>query len=61
LKELVLYGRLAHPLDLGFQLAFGVIAITAMLQGWEWLHKLLAPISGVLFLIYIALIFRRLH
>ena len=61
LKEIVLYGRLPHPLDLGFQLAFGVIAITAMLQEREWLHKLLAPISGVLFLIYIALIFRRLH
>jgi hypothetical protein len=61
LKELVLYGRLPRPLDLGFQLAFGVIAVTAMLQRREWLHKLLAPISAVLLLLYIALIFRNLH
>jgi hypothetical protein len=61
LKELTLYGRLPHPLDLGFQVAFGVIAIIAMLQRREWLHKLLAPVSAVLFLLYIALIFRNLH
>lgn len=61
LKELVLYGRLPHPLDLSFQLVFGVIAITAMLLRWEWFHRLLAPVSGVLFLLYIALIFRNLH
>lgn len=57
----VLYGRLPHPLDLSFQLVFGVIAITAMLLRWEWFHRLLAPVSGVLFLLYIALIFRNLH
>ena len=61
LKELVLYGRLPRPLDLGFQLAFGVVAIIAMLQRREWLHKLLAPVSAVLLLLYIALIFRNLH
>jgi hypothetical protein len=61
LKELVLYGRLPHPLDLGFQLAFGVLSITAILVRREWFHKLAAPIAGVLFLIYIALIFYRLH
>jgi hypothetical protein len=61
LKELTLYGRLPHPLDVGFQLAFGLIAIIAMLQRREWLHKFLAPVSAVLFLLYIALIFRNLH
>jgi hypothetical protein len=61
LKELVLYGRLPRPLDLAFQVAFGVIAVTAMLQRREWLHKVLAPVSGVLFLLYIGLIFRNLH
>jgi hypothetical protein len=61
LKELVLYGRLPHPLDLGFQLAFGAVAIIAMLQRREWFHKLLAPASAVLFLLYVALIFRNLH
>ena len=61
LKELVLYGRLPRPLDLGFQVAFGVIAVIAMLQRREWLHKVLAPVSVVLFLLYIGLIFRNLH
>ena len=61
LKELVLYGRLPRPLDLAFQVAFGVIAVTAMLQRREWLHKVLAPVSAVLFLLYIGLIFRNLH
>ena len=60
-KEFVLYDRLPHPLDLSFQVAFGVIAIIAMLVRREWLHKLLAPISAVLLLLYIALIFRNLH
>jgi len=61
LKELVLYDRLPDSLDLGFQLTFGVVAIIAMLVRWEWLHKLLAPVSGMLLLLYIALIFRNLH
>ena len=61
LKELVIYGRLPRLLDMGFQLSFGVIAITAMLLRQEWFHKLLAPLSGLLFLVYIALIFYSLH
>ena len=61
LKDIVLYDRLPHPLDLGFQLAFAVIAIMAMLLRRELLHKLLAPVSAVLFLLYIGLIFRSLH
>jgi hypothetical protein len=32
-----------------------------MLLRWEWLHQLLAPVSVVLFLLYIGLIFRNLH
>ncbi|HEY4815133.1 MAG TPA: hypothetical protein VIH58_10675 [Chthoniobacterales bacterium] len=61
LKELVIYGRLPRLLDMGFQLSFGVIAITAMLLRQEWFHKLLAPLSGLLFLVYIGLIFYSLH
>lgn len=61
LKELVLYGRLPRPLDLAFRVGFGVIAVIAMLQRREWLHKVLAPVSAVLFLLYIGLIFRNLH
>jgi hypothetical protein len=37
------------------------MAITAMLLRQDWFHKLLAPVSGVLFLLYIVLIFRSLH
>ena len=59
LKELLLYDRLPHPLNLSFQLAFGVIAIIAMLVRREWLHKLLAPVTALLLLLYIALIFRN--
>jgi hypothetical protein len=61
LKELVLYGRLPPPLDLGFQIAIGILAIIAMLQRRQWVHQILAPASGVVFLLYIALIFRNLH
>ena len=61
LKELLLYDRLPHPLNLSFQLAFGVIAIIAMLVRREWLHKLLAPVTALLLLLYIALIFRNLQ
>ena len=61
LKELTLYSRLPYPIDRGFQLAFGLIAVIAMLLRREWFHKLLAPVSAVLFLLYIALIFRNLH
>ena len=60
-KELVLYGRLPHPLDLGFQTAFGTIAILAIIVRQEWFHKILAPLSTLLFLFYIALLFYRLH
>lgn len=61
LKELALYSRLPHPLDLSFQLAFGMVAIAALLWRQEWFHKLLAPASSLLFVLYIALFFYRLH
>jgi len=60
-KEFALYGRLPHPLDLGFQSAFGVLAIVAIILCREWFHKLMAPVTFLLFLIYIGLIFYRLH
>jgi hypothetical protein len=61
LKELALYSRLPHSLDLGFQSGFGLIAIAAIILRQEWFHKILAPVSALLFLFYIALLFYRLH
>jgi hypothetical protein len=60
-KELVLYGRLPSPLDRSFQFAFGLIAIGAIIVRPEWFHRILAPLSALLFLFYIALLFYRLH
>jgi hypothetical protein len=60
-KELTLYGRLPHPLDLGFQSAFGLIAILAIILRQEWFHRILAPAGSLLFLLYIGLLFYRLH
>jgi hypothetical protein len=60
-KELALYSRLPHPLDLCFQLAFGIVALMALIFRQEWFHKLLAPVSSFLFILYIVLIFYRLH
>jgi hypothetical protein len=60
-KELVLYGRLPWALDRSFQFAFGLIAIGAIIVRQEWFHKILAPVSALLFVFYIALLFYRLH
>lgn len=60
-KVLILTGHLAEPLDTNFQLIFGLASVTAMMIDREWFHKALAPVVGVLFTLYIALIFYRLH
>jgi hypothetical protein len=60
-KEVVLYDRLPWPLDRSFRFAFGLIAIGAIIVRQEWFHKILAPLSALLFLFYIALLFYRLH
>jgi hypothetical protein len=57
----VLYGRLPWALDRSFQFAFGLIAIGAIIVRQEWFHKILAPVSALLFVFYIALLFYRLH
>jgi hypothetical protein len=60
-KTLILSGHLAEPLDTNFQLIFGVASVAAMTIRREWFHKALAPTLGVLFVLYIALIFYRLQ
>jgi hypothetical protein len=60
-KELVLYGRLPSLLDRSFQLAFGLMSIGAIILRQEWFHKIAAPVSVLLLVLYIALLFYRLH
>jgi hypothetical protein len=60
LKTLALHGHLPNRIDSGFQLTFCVAAIAGGVTRGEWFHKLLAPAVGLLFIVYIALLFARL-
>src|SRR5208283_247435 len=60
LKTLALYGHLPSRIDFVFELTFGAIAIAAAVTRSEWFHKLLAPATALLFVVYIALLFSRL-
>jgi len=59
-KDLALYGRLPGQMDSIFLSIFGVAAIVGAFTRQEWFHKLMAPAMGLLFLLYIALLFARL-
>jgi hypothetical protein len=60
LKDPALNGHLPHPVDGAFQIAFCAAAILAAIIRSEWFHKLLAPVMGLLFIVYIAFLFGRL-
>ena len=60
LKTLALSGHLPSRIDLVFQLAFGAMAIVGGVTHSEWFNKLMAPAAGLLFVVYIALLFSRL-
>ena len=60
LKNLTLHGRLPSRIDSAFQFSFCAAAITAAVTRSELFHKLLAPAFGLLFAVYIALLFARL-
>jgi hypothetical protein len=60
LKNLALHGHLPNRIDSGFQLTFCAAAIAGAVIRSEWFHKLLAPGFGLLFVVYIALLFARL-
>jgi hypothetical protein len=60
LKNLTLHGRLPNRIDSAFQFIFCAAAIAATVTRNEWFHKLLAPAFGLLFVVYIALLFARL-
>ncbi len=59
-KELALTGHLPRRVNGTFHVIFGLMAIAAAITRHESFHKLLTPILGVLFLLYIALLFARL-
>ncbi|HSZ78365.1 MAG TPA: hypothetical protein VK775_13250 [Chthoniobacterales bacterium] len=50
----------AHRIDTAFEFTFCAGAIVAAVSRSEWFHKLLAPAFGLLFAVYIALLFARL-
>jgi hypothetical protein len=59
-KDLALAGHLPGRMNLGFHLIFGLAVIVAAITRREWFHKLLAPAAGLLFLLYITLLFAHL-
>ena len=59
-KTLALYGHLPNRIDTAFEFAFCAVATVAAVTRSEWFHKLLAPAFGLLFAVYIALLFARL-
>jgi hypothetical protein len=59
-KELALRDHLPGRMNGAFHVLFGLAAIVGAITRREWFHKLLAPAVGLLFLLYIALLFARL-
>jgi hypothetical protein len=59
-KELALRGHLPGRMNGVFHVLFGLAAIVGVIARREGFHQLLAPAVGLLFLLYIALLFTRL-
>jgi hypothetical protein len=59
-KTFALSGHLPSPADSAFEFTFGVVMIAAAMIRNEWFHRILAPAAGLLYGIYIALLFARL-
>jgi hypothetical protein len=59
-KEFALTGHLPGRLNGEFHVIFALTAMVAAIIRREWVHKLLAPVFAVLFLLYITLLFGRL-
>ena len=60
-RELVLEGRLPETANLAFHLLFLAMSLTAALIRNRRLHQVLAAAMGLLFFVYIALLFARLE
>jgi len=59
-KELALTGHLPGRMNGEFHLVFGVASVVAAVTRREWFHKFLAPAVGLLFVLYITLLYARL-
>jgi hypothetical protein len=59
-KEFVLNGHLPDRLNGAFHLVFILASIIAAITRREWHHRLMAFVFVLVFLLYIALLFRRL-
>jgi hypothetical protein len=59
-KDLALDGHLPDRTNGEFHVIFALMAIVAAITPREWFHKLLAPTLGLLFLLYITVLFARL-
>ena len=60
-KQVVLFGKLPAPLDLGVQMIFLVVTVIAAWTSREWYHKALIPFSAVTIAAYITVLFPYLH
>lgn len=60
-KQLVLYGNLPAPLDLGFQLLFLASSLAGACIARERFHKVLVPFSAMVIIAYIAILFGHLR
>ena len=60
-KGVVLYGELPHQTDLAFHVFFGTIFLVGALTRHEWCHKALVVLGMASFILYIVIVFARLH
>lgn len=60
-KQLVLYGKLPAPLDLGFQLLFLASSLAGACTARERFHQALVVFSAALIVVYIAVLFAHLR
>ena len=59
-KDVVLNGRLPHPLNVAFHVIFIVAAAISAITRAEWYHKGLIVVMAALYALYIGLLFTRL-
>ena len=60
-KEVVLNGRLPHPMNLAFHVVFGTTLLIGAFTRREWYHKTLVLFWIAVFALYIILLFARLQ
>jgi hypothetical protein len=60
-KDVVLDGKLPHPTNLAFHVIFGSTLLIGALTRREWYHKTLVVFGIAVFVLYIVVLFARLH